>query len=38
MANRLTDGLPITTEWLNTLVDEINSLKGITPSPGSTSL
>jgi hypothetical protein len=38
MANRLTDGLPITTEWLNTLVDEINSLKGVTVSPGSTSL
>ena len=38
MANRLTDGLPITTEWLNTLVDEINSLKGVSVSPGSTSL
>ena len=32
MANRLTDGLPISTEWLNTLVDEINSLQGITAS------
>jgi hypothetical protein len=38
VANRLTDGLPITTEWLNTLVDEINSLKGVSVSPGSTSL
>lgn len=30
MANRLTDGLPITTEWLNSLVDEIEALKGAT--------
>lgn len=26
--SRLTDGLPITTEWLNSIVDEINNLKG----------
>lgn len=27
MASRLSDGLPITTEWLNNLVDEINVLR-----------
>lgn len=26
--SRLTDGLPITTEWLNSIVDEINNIKG----------
>lgn len=28
MPSRLTDGLPITTEWLNSLVDSINELSG----------
>jgi hypothetical protein len=27
MATRLSDGLPVTTEWLNNLVDEINVLR-----------
>jgi len=33
MPSRLTDGIPITTEWLNSLVDAIN---GISASSGST--
>jgi hypothetical protein len=33
--SRLTDGLPITTEWLNSLVDEINNLKGGTGTTAS---
>jgi hypothetical protein len=28
MPSRLTDGLPITTEWLNSLADAINDLEG----------
>ena len=28
MPSRLTDGLPITTEWLNSLVDAINDIQG----------
>lgn len=27
MATRLSDGIPVTTEWLNNLVDEINALR-----------
>jgi hypothetical protein len=33
MPSRLTDGIPITTEWLNSLVDAIN---GLTSAGGST--
>jgi hypothetical protein len=35
MPSRLTDGIPITTEWLNSLVDAINDLSA--PSGGTTS-
>jgi hypothetical protein len=27
MATRLSDGIPVTTEWLNSLVEEINALR-----------
>jgi len=33
--SRLTDGLPITTEWLNSLSDEINNLSAILSSSAS---
>jgi hypothetical protein len=35
MPSRLTDGIPITTEWLNSLVDAINGLSA--PSGGASS-
>jgi hypothetical protein len=34
MPSRLTDGLPITTEWLNSLVDAINDIQGTDNSSG----
>jgi hypothetical protein len=34
MPSRLTDGLPITTEWLNSLVDAINDIQGNDRSSG----
>lgn len=33
--SRLTDGLPITTEWLNSIVDEINNITGKSPTSSS---
>jgi hypothetical protein len=35
MPSRLTDGIPITTEWLNSLVDAINDISATTGSPTS---
>jgi hypothetical protein len=32
MATRLSDGIPVTTEWLNGLVEEINAIKNSIPS------
>jgi hypothetical protein len=37
MATRLSDGMPITTEWLNQLVAEINELKNSNSSSSSSS-
>lgn len=34
MPSRLTDGIPVTTEWLNSLVDAINDLSADTGSSG----
>lgn len=38
MATRLSDGMPVTTEWLNQLVAEINELKNTTASSASSSV
>lgn len=35
--SRLTDGLPVTTEWLNSLVDEINGFSGSTSGSSTSS-